>query len=60
MGSVGEKWVSNITGEKNEIAAYALGASDTGEHLREMIVGARRLHENSGEPLSDVVYVAEN
>ena len=57
VGSVGAKWVANITNEKNEIAAYALVASDARDHLREMIVGARWRHENSGAQLAEVVYV---
>ena len=46
--------------ENNEIAAYALVASDAREHLREMVVGARLRHEADNEPLADVVYVDKN
>ena len=56
-GSVGGKWVANITNEKNEIAAYAIVASDARGPIREIIVGSRARRENTGEPLADVVYV---
>ena len=60
MGSVGGKWVANVMNENNEIAAYALVASDAMGRLREMVVGARRRHEANNEPLGDVVYVGKN
>ena len=60
MGSVGGKWVANVMNEDNEIAAYALVASDAREHLREIVVGVRRRHAANNEPLADVVYVGKN